>query len=951
MPNPGAFQGIQLSFLEGELPGYRQARQDGVGPEFLADVVRRFMLQFPIAKGPNYQPSQQELDAVDLDQPYPELKEPTQPEGMSDEDYEQLLEEWQKLKDAEAFKIKQIQRWFHYRFLNATNVKHGGPKEPDGIDELLTSLTGRSAHPPRRRPAWAVFATENATTLEAKVKLRVKEEQEAEAARENGESTEDRNTVDKVPEKTVKDSVHADAYGSLSDSGTASQPNEASKSAQQPTNGKKGDDKKDKDGKGGKVADGKQKNTKKSNRNYLRIRQQVIRDEFVKLSKTEQDKYFVMAKKQHDEAVLKWKAEKAKAMPTDPESHQRCIDRITSFIQPILAGLTEATGWPCTLIAGGPEPADNGRLNMLSVHSGETKDPTPLNFGTVNRVLYQKNVVPAFTQFLLRMFTPEDCRAMALENAGPSVATMVGDEATVDRIEAFGEPVGDLASSSKMTPSPATAFTQGSKPQTVSNPPRKHTRSSEHFFSNDETEDSRLPSAKTATRGRATLPGTSKFKPTLVGQGSAARSSLAVDTNVKNSGRMSAATTPELSPVFPSPPPPSSPMHSSRPPSRTSTRASSPSLSVRTTAKRKAPRSASESSGRSSSPIDIDMLSSPEGDAKALPRQASTSSIGASKSTRKSTFIGVVLPARPAPASSRVGSVHKRSRVQDPGSDGEDVKMEEVEPGLENSELRSEVDCKSEVEDDMLPPEPPSSQFHTRSLLAPHQSFNTPSTSTPRLTEPTPTHDGFNMHRYVVDVPKSAREEEYILRILELAHFVGIDHKLRSIILAFLGLEKKNSYQPQHRHDRLTSTDRPDAIAEWIGRARKVTYLPIFFLRNGSIHLPGLEEYAEEFAVWYTNCQPTWRVDPDFDDFKEGSLAFPKADKPHTRERWRSLYKTGSNGVVSIIAALCWWKEAIQRLPTKTPRQEQVRHRLRNKYSEAIGDVEYVMWALEGIAI
>ena len=43
----------------------------------------------------------------------------------------------------------------------------------------------------------------------------------------------------------------------------------------------------------------------------------------------------------------------------------RCIQGLVRFAQPILELVTEATGWACSMLAGGPEPAHAGRLNMI----------------------------------------------------------------------------------------------------------------------------------------------------------------------------------------------------------------------------------------------------------------------------------------------------------------------------------------------------------------------------------------------------------------------------------------------------------------------------------------------------------------------------------------------------------------------------------------------------------
>lgn len=43
----------------------------------------------------------------------------------------------------------------------------------------------------------------------------------------------------------------------------------------------------------------------------------------------------------------------------------RCIQGLVRFAQPILDMICDVTGWKCTLVAGGPEPAHGGRLNVI----------------------------------------------------------------------------------------------------------------------------------------------------------------------------------------------------------------------------------------------------------------------------------------------------------------------------------------------------------------------------------------------------------------------------------------------------------------------------------------------------------------------------------------------------------------------------------------------------------
>lgn len=42
-----------------------------------------------------------------------------------------------------------------------------------------------------------------------------------------------------------------------------------------------------------------------------------------------------------------------------------CIQGLATFVQPILDGIAAYTGFQVTMLAGGPEPADGGRLNVL----------------------------------------------------------------------------------------------------------------------------------------------------------------------------------------------------------------------------------------------------------------------------------------------------------------------------------------------------------------------------------------------------------------------------------------------------------------------------------------------------------------------------------------------------------------------------------------------------------
>ena len=93
------------------------------------------------------------------------------------------------------------------------------------------------------------------------------------------------------------------------------------------------------------------------------------------------------------------------------------------FAQPILDLISEHTGWAVTLIAGGPEPADCGHLNMLrydfidrlhdpiiddilyySLHAGTTSGVVKMNFGRAERAAYRDYILPIFGRFLRKCY-------------------------------------------------------------------------------------------------------------------------------------------------------------------------------------------------------------------------------------------------------------------------------------------------------------------------------------------------------------------------------------------------------------------------------------------------------------------------------------------------------------------------------------------------------------------
>ncbi|KAF8875013.1 hypothetical protein CPB84DRAFT_1752823 [Gymnopilus junonius] len=99
-----------------------------------------------------------------------------------------------------------------------------------------------------------------------------------------------------------------------------------------------------------------------------------------------------------------WEEEVSNPASKAPQDHQRCILGLIRFMHPILDLICKATGWKASFIAGGPEPAHEGKLNIISVHSGMTTGNIPLDFSTLEREGYKKHFLPMYGRFLKKCY-------------------------------------------------------------------------------------------------------------------------------------------------------------------------------------------------------------------------------------------------------------------------------------------------------------------------------------------------------------------------------------------------------------------------------------------------------------------------------------------------------------------------------------------------------------------
>ncbi|PPQ84465.1 hypothetical protein CVT26_007395 [Gymnopilus dilepis] len=147
---------------------------------------------------------------------------------------------------------------------------------------------------------------------------------------------------------------------------------------------------------------------------WAALRDKIARELFSQLSKETQDKWKAQAEEETKLAVEEYERSLKADPSTKPEDRQRAIQRIVRTTQPILDTLAKTTGWNFTLLAGGPEPAHGGKLNIISVHTGITTGDVKMNFGRSERADYKKSIVPIFGRFLKKCFSPEECRSRAL---------------------------------------------------------------------------------------------------------------------------------------------------------------------------------------------------------------------------------------------------------------------------------------------------------------------------------------------------------------------------------------------------------------------------------------------------------------------------------------------------------------------------------------------------------
>ncbi|KAK7016442.1 SERTA domain-containing protein 3 [Paramarasmius palmivorus] len=674
---------------------------------------------------------------------------------------------------------------------------------------------------------------------------------------------------------------------------------------------------------------------------FLAVRQEVIKSNFDQLTDDTRQEWADKAREEAREREQKFLAALRQPPSTEPQARQNAIERLPSFLQPIIDGLAEATGWNFTVICGGPKPADGGRLNIISCHTTTTIGQQKITFGAATRVNYKKYIVPLYANFLQKVYSIDECRRRALPEGSPSLASIIN-------VEADGVDLDTVVLPPKL---PAGAF---AKQQCNSQAPGSQSGTSKPFVASSSTSStsSTTTSGATATSGRTKTTTTTGQKATATSSSTSssasqkstvtpvnaaipARRGVPISARMSTGGKLPALPKQPCQPKKPVPPEsipkdrsaryrlagssraadaaeaalasqtpaggrpramssPPSPSRQQRNPSPASTVPTPPRVtqspevaSPITVASSPPIPSTAVGSGRQSSPFVLDEHVSPN-----VVRTYRSLS-------RKRQASSAKRPAERASSSKRQKASVSDDELVIEGPD------REAEGYESDSVFRASTSAKKRVRDR---DSENSNQDHAskKARLAMSVSAPVPRTSDTSSLPSTSTSTARSRHNKQkastasapppppppppgqpaapVDVPTPPSAPVYVEKTLMLARSVGIDMDFRRMLRLWLRIDGAAGFEG---NDRLTADYRPVGVQDWIARARSPNYRP---------DMSDLIGFYDTFLRWFKACMPDWR--------KDENRGIRLTRDPNGA--WETLRKTGPNGIVSFVAVLCW---------------------------------------------
>ncbi|KAL0572952.1 SERTA domain-containing protein 3 [Marasmius crinis-equi] len=868
MVNPGAFKGSRKLFLESALPGYFTSVLQGVGPEFLQTTIQRYLNRFPIDLDEDTEPSEDELDAVNDEEALPDVYPPVKDPEETDEAFRTRVAAFEQQKKDTKSKIDQIVRWFKYRLQKHNEGTMKG--EPHPLDILLANLAGiMLTKPGRMRTAYNVWGKENQELIGELLVERL------ETKDENGSEEE------------------ASASGMMD--GRAS--------------------KKKKKGKAKKNG---RKYIKNGDEGYLAVRQEITMSEFAKLSEEVQQEWKMKAEEEHKEQMEKWKA-------------CQCIDRLVKFMQPILDGVFRATGWPCSFIAGGPEPADAGRLNILSIHSSTTSGAVPMTFGAACRPAFKKYWIPVFTGFLQMCFSMDESKARGLDNTDmPTLREQLAEQeeettANVDAVELLSgeEFMQEVRGMMETETGVATEREKGKAKDKRELPKAESARSRKIADLHEKGSQSRKAASPVGTTSAAPMKSrnanATRPRPQAEGGGGKAKTTAttshvplaeAAKTTVTTSYHALAentATTSHVPPAEPAlTPPVATPKvaqtsvsngqailplqsHTSTPTTTPTTTSQPPSMTIIPRSNLSPPPTASPphnmtiSESLAVSPST--KLSPPSPPHRFTVRSQSRVSLPTPSEARTESHS--------PPTQSTAGAAKRpntRSQPAQPGTDSQPLTLPKRKAaGAERGNKRRKIEATSGHQG-IWEESPGYAETEEEDELA---------------------------EDIAVVVPDDA--PAYIWKVVQMCEQLDLGNEMMKLVEAWVEMERREGFEGTAV---LTANSRPAQVGEWIQHGRRP---------NFKAKISDVEVYGDKFATWFKKCSPPWRMRT------AGTIVMSRGPG----KDWSEMKVTGQNGLASVIAAMAFWKYALDLLPGKTPREKQARERLEGQFKEAFDEVSY----------
>ncbi|KAG6822240.1 hypothetical protein H0H92_014682, partial [Tricholoma furcatifolium] len=134
------------------------------------------------------------------------------------------------------------------------------------------------------------------------------------------------------------------------------------------------------------------------------VRSKVVASLFKALPQGVQQVWNTESDERHHAALAEWERKMNAPPSKEPGDLQRNLEGLIPFMQRLFDLVCDLTGMKCTFMVGGPEPADGGRLNVISIHAGHTPGDVKMNFGAAEHHAHKHVVVPAFGEFLKKCY-------------------------------------------------------------------------------------------------------------------------------------------------------------------------------------------------------------------------------------------------------------------------------------------------------------------------------------------------------------------------------------------------------------------------------------------------------------------------------------------------------------------------------------------------------------------